>query len=982
MTKVHFFSKRLGLLGGSLLLALHFYPVFAQSLSEIKGTPRIIHYSRKDFNGDPQIWAMTQDKQGIMYFGNNDGTLIFDGARWHKVVLPNNSSVRSMLCSSNGTVYAGGYNELGEIVRSENGQYHYKSLIGLLPENERNLENFWGIHEVQGYIVFRSFTKLVAINGNKALTIPTPHYFYSNTIRDQLYLADAEGIKTLDLATLEFTQVVKATDYAGETIASILEGTSANELLIFTKQGSSYRYQVSTGEVTSFKKHFAANSNNQVLNAIKSTGGNYFLGTLSSQIIVLSKSGDAVQVDEAFLKLQDNTVLNLFESNEGNIWALLNNGIDCINISSPVSVMFEDASVFDVLIHAGKIYAATNQGVLVSEKINQNPHFSSLAFTKVPGLEGQTWTLQNFQDKVICSHDRGVFILSGEEVTRIENLSGVWKVIPIEGMPYKYLACTYNGIAVLEFSNNTFKVLNRIEGFNESSRDIIQDKDGIFWVCHGYKGVFRIRIDKQFERIVSLEHFRENGLPSPYSVNVFEWKNQVVFTTNNGLFTFNSTSGNFEPLPALNNILGTDRNIRKLLQYGRNTWFVQDDELGYFEDTNPELHKGLFLEIKGTFNRGMECILPVNETNVLVGTNTGLFAYDLSFDTRLDSGKTLINQVSYLQSGEKVYSSLITSGRLPYEVTDIHFEFSSPRLKDQTRVQYSYFLEGLDDRWSDWTEAPQKDYAQLYPGRYTFRVKARSMLGELAPEARYSFIILPVWYLTNWAIALYLVVLVSALYASRKLVKRKIKKEKNKTRHEEEKKQRVLELEIERMKLEREKELISRDKEILEEDVIYKSKELANYTMLLVKKRELLTDLRDELKDLKELAKNEKSRNKLRELTRKIGIHLNDEEHIHVFEANFERVHHEFFAEMKAHFPDLTSKELRLCALVRMNLTNKEIAPILNISIRGVETARYRLRKRLSLGHDENTVDFLEKLSPASQPPPPEAEEEEQGMGE
>ena len=134
--------------------------------------------------------------------------------------------------------------------------------------------------------------------------------------------------------------------------------------------------------------------------------------------------------------------------------------------------------------------------------------------------------------------------------------------------------------------------------------------------------------------------------------------------------------------------------------------------------------------------------------------------------------------------------------------------------------------------------------------------------------------------------------------------------------------------------------------------------------MLLVRKRELLTDLREDLKDLKDVAKNEKSRNMLRNLVRKIGIHLNDEEHIHVFEANFERVHHEFFQELKTHFPDLTSKELRLCALVKMNLSNKEIAPILNISLRGVETARYRLRKRLDLEHEENMVEFLEKLAP------------------
>jgi AraC family chitin signaling transcriptional activator len=110
-------------------------------------------------------------------------------------------------------------------------------------------------------------------------------------------------------------------------------------------------------------------------------------------------------------------------------------------------------------------------------------------------------------------------------------------------------------------------------------------------------------------------------------------------------------------------------------------------------------------------------------------------------------------------------------------------------------------------------------------------------------------------------------------------------------------------------------------------------------------------------------------------LIKRINTNLQDEEHIKVFEANFERVHYEFFNELKAYFPDLTQKELRLCAFVRMNLTNKEIASILNISVRGVETARYRLRKRLSLNHEEDMAEFLEKLYSSNTVPPQEGED-------
>ncbi|WP_421873072.1 triple tyrosine motif-containing protein [Marinoscillum sp.] len=934
--------------------------------TEIRGTPRLIHYSREDFHGDPQIWTMCQDDDGILYFGNNDGTLIFDGARWRKIPLPNHSSVRSLLYSSDGKVYAGGFNDFGVIEKDEYGNYSYRSYMDQLRVEDRNLENIWDIHEVQNHIIFRSFSKLVAISNNKAFTIPAENYYHSSVINDQLYLVDPEGIKRLDLETFELETVVLLAQINNESIAEIIAGRTPDELTILTKPGSAYHYQISERNLTLYKRYLEPNSNNQIISAIKSTGGNSYLGTLNSEILILDASGEIISVNDEYLDLQDNTVLNLFESSEGNIWALLNNGIDCINITSPVSILFENASVFDVIIRGGKFYAATNQGVFISEKITQNPHFTSLNFKQIQGLDGQSWSIQVFNGKILVGHDGGLFIIDNDQTLRIPGVSGVWKVIPIKGKPDHYFVCTYTGIHMMNYTEaDGFQVLYRMEGFNESSRDIIQsEEEGVFWVCHGYKGVFKVQFDKNYQKVLGVESFREKGLPSPFNINVYRWQGDIVFTTNSGIFTYNKDENQFEPHTSLNSIFGIDKNVRKLLEYDEQTWFVHDDEVGYFEE-DQKMHKGLFLELKGTFNRGMECILPINRNNVLIGTTTGLYAYDLTMQQSKNQSSTLLSEISFWQGEKRIKAPLKASNlRLSHDTYDFRFEYSAPQLKDQNQVQYSYMLEGVDQSWSEWSTNPYKEFARLYPGNYTFRVKGRSMIGETASEVSYNLTMIPIWYRTKVAYVSYLLVIAIGLIASRKLVKRKIATEKEKTRVEEKKKQTVLELELQQMKLEREKERIEQDKKLLEEDVIFKSKELANYTMLLVRKRELLTDLREDLKELKEVAKNEKSRNMLRNLVRKIGIHLNDEEHIHVFEANFERVHHEFFEELKTHFPDLTAKELRLCALVKMNLTNKEIAPILNISLRGVETARYRLRKRLSLEHEENMVEFLEKLAP------------------
>lgn len=938
----------------------------------IKGTPRVIHYTRKDFNSDPQIWTMCQDNDGILYFGSNNGALIYDGETWQNVKLPNQSSVRSLAVSKDGVVYAGGFNEFGTIKKDVFGKYHYESWVHLLRVEDRNIENIWAIHEVHGHIVFRSYRLLIAIANNKAITFPALSAFrYSGVLHDEFFVKDGDQVKRADLQSLEFTPVLGPEQLDGEEFFTLLPGDNDHEILVITKQGALFKVDLAKGRTSFLQRLIEVNSSNRITSAIKSSTGNYYFGTLKSKVIALNSLGMKAAANEVFDKL-DNTVHSLFESHEGNIWVLLNNGIDCIDISSPVTRLFDNASIFDALIGQGKLYLATSQGVIVSSLDAGNGKVFKTNFKSVPGLEVPAWSLQQFEGHILCGNNDGLVVFPESGAYRkIPGVKGVWKTIAIQGKPGYYLVCTYEGLYLMQYDKaGGFKILNQLEGFNESSRDILQGNEpGVFWVCHGYKGVFRIKIDNAFKRVVGLEHFRDkNGLPSPFNINVFRWNGETVFTTNQGIFTYNASADRFEPHAFLNRTLGTQMNIRKLLEFRDKTWFIQNDEVGYFttRSENPVLTKGLFLQLKGMLNESMECLLPVNDNNVLIGTREGLFAFDLAYNPSGNETQTVITSVSSKRASDEIPLALQTSERSPqhlaYQTTSVRFGFSAPGFDDRMNIQYSYLLEGINEDWSAWQDVPFQEYTGLRPGRYVFRVKARSLLGESADEAAYHFQLTPIWYKTNLAYLGYaLGSLLLIIFAARQIQQR-IEHVKQKTIAEEEKKRKVLQLEIERIKLEREKEEIIKHKEILEEDVIFKSKELANYTMLLVRKRELLNEMSEDLKNLKDAVSNDRARQAVRELQRKINQNLQSEEHLKVFEANFERVHSEFFSQLRSSFPDLTQKELQLCAFVKMNLTNKEIASILNLSVRGIETARYRLRKRLGISHEEDMAEFLEKL--------------------
>ncbi|HEY9044366.1 MAG TPA: triple tyrosine motif-containing protein, partial [Ohtaekwangia sp.] len=859
-----------------LLVQAQFTQPAVPQTPTLRGMPRIIHYTKKEFNADPQFWTMCQDRQGILYFGNNDGVLIYDGERWQKVTLPNNSSVRSLRMDQKGVIYAGGFNELGTIRRDPYGKYYYQSLLELLRPEDRNLENIWQIHEAQGYMVFRSMRMLIAIANNKAITLPTTQSFkYSTVINDQLYVLDNDGIRLLDLHSLEFTNIVHQQDVHAEEIVALLPGFHNEGLLLITKRGNAFSIDPKKRQVTFRKRLIPENSSNLITCAIKSSEGTYYLGTLSTKIILLHESGEEVTTSEAFQNLQDNTVLNLFESKEGNIWALLNNGIDCIDISSPMTMLFDNAAIYDALPVGNTLYLATNQGVFVSPD-NSSRTISRTSFKKIAGLEGQAWSLQFFKGSILCSHDRGIFVLSKDGVHHVPGITGVWKIIAVNGHPDDFLVCTYEGIHVLHYdAAKGFEMRHRIEGFNESSRDILQSNTdpGIFWVCHGYKGVFRIKVNESLTHAVSLEHFKDqNGLPSPFNVNVFRWKNETVFTTNKGIFTFNEKTNRFEPHTFLTTLFGTSKNVRKLLQHDDKTWFAHDDEAGYFitDSPDPVLVKGLFLNLKGSFNPSMECIVPLNRNHVLMGAVTGLYSFDLTYNpSNNPPGNMLITNVSAIQGEEEVHGALHNTTTSRYRLSNntgtIRFDFAATNFLDRLNIQYSYKLESMDEKWSEWQETPFKEFNYLRSGRYAFHVKAQSLLGEVSEEAVYYFEILPAWYQTTWAYSIYSVLAACILVMTVGMVKRKINLEKQKTRDEEAKKRKVLELEIQQIKLKQEKEQIIRDKELLEEDVIHKSKELANYTMLLVKKRELLSEMHEDLKVLRDAVRSDTPRQMVRD---------------------------------------------------------------------------------------------------------------------
>jgi tetratricopeptide (TPR) repeat protein/DNA-binding CsgD family transcriptional regulator len=145
--------------------------------------------------------------------------------------------------------------------------------------------------------------------------------------------------------------------------------------------------------------------------------------------------------------------------------------------------------------------------------------------------------------------------------------------------------------------------------------------------------------------------------------------------------------------------------------------------------------------------------------------------------------------------------------------------------------------------------------------------------------------------------------------------------------------------------------------EELEREIEFKNKELASYTINFVQKSEMMEELKRNLQTIvpqnTEVAKKIANINKIVESSYQVDREWED------FKMQFENVHSNFFQMLKDRCPELTNGDLKLCALLKLNMNMKEAAKVLGISPESVKTARYRLRKKFELAQDDNLVDFI-----------------------
>lgn len=963
---------------------LFFFTVSTSLKGQVKniGLPLINNFPRSVYKASTQNWDITQNSLGFIYFANNDGMLEFDGQHWNTFPMPNKSIVRAVK-SINDTIYTGAFEEFGYFAPNNHGTMVYTSLKNMVPEQFKNFDEIWKIHKVPEGVVFQSFKFMFLFNGKELKTIkPLQSYGHSFSLgNDFFYVEHPNNLWRNNSGNPK--HILTDEIFSASELRCILPFGSNSYLLGFINEGL---FLLKDGKISPWSGPVnELLQKSSIFSGVKLSGGYMAFGTIQDGLYIVDELGRVIQHLNRFKGLQNNTILSLFEDKSGNLWSGLDNGIDYVEINSPISVFdhtFHIESTYASVVFNDVLYVGTNQGLFYKPLYELVKRENPDVFRFIEGTEGQVWKLETVAGTLLCGHNFGLFQIIDKKAVKIAQERGYWSFQKINQQADSLLCGTYNGLTVIVLKNGKWHQSHLVDGFSESSKSFIyDDASKKVWMAHGYRGLYKLQLSNDLMHVESFQLYAGNhGLPQDLPYNLLSLNKTVLFSTSDGIKTFDEATKEFKTIDAEKDIFNESHRIDQVVSdVNGNIWYFSDGRMALLrliDDGTYSKVTAPFMRINNTLIQAFENVYIFDNRNVFVGTKNGLVHYDPYFRKDYYRSDALIfREIAFSRGNDQllktnvIFSNTETKpdqnnlfAKIPFSHNDLRISFANPVYEGTGNCQFSFRLNGLEENWSDWSVVTFKEYMNLPEGTYSFELKARSLNYPDEKNSVFTFTIQPPFYRSLLAYVIYVLLLIAVVIGNVIFIQRRVTLTKLQEKEKHSKALREQELSFREQALMAEKEIINLRNESLQSQVIHKNKELANTTLHLIHKNKILNAIKSQLNTLADSTLSQTKKGQIDGIINKINRELKNEKFQQAFDEYFDDVHQDFITRLKDRHPELTPRELRLCAYLKMNLSTKEIAPLMNISVRGVEIGRYRLRKKLELERDDNLIDYLLKL--------------------
>lgn len=922
--------------------------------------PAITNYTVKEYKGGHQNWACAQGEDGVMYFGNNNGLLVYDGFSWELHQVPGGYIVRSVFVD-NDRIYIGSFEEFGYFDRDETGKMCYHSLSEELTQVISPNDEIWHIVKHGKDIYFQSFTCWYAYDGKKV------RYMKKDDAFRPLYFYDCHGRVYAQLINGGFCE------FDGERFHSLLERTSVGDdnvvavlpyenggMVLLTVDHGMYLYH--QGKVSPLHTDIDGRLKWAKGNRAVMLGDSVLVvGTILDGIYGLNKEGRLLWHLNRDNRLNNNSVMGLFCDNEHNLWAALDDGISFIHTNTSVTLLtpsVKDASigmVYGIERVGETFYMATNQGVY---EYNERTGNISL----LPHTAGQNWYVKKIDSQIFIGNDGATM--------RVEE-NGQIRAVPATSNSTCIMEAYINGQEVLveasyaelriwKKKEGIWQLSHSVKGFYAPIRSLEVDGTGVIWASHMYTGLYRIKLDDDLCTIKEMKYIQTlGGSIDSGKIHVMKIRGHIVFSSAEGYYMYDDIERRIRPYDPLNESIPflTDAHTAVDVHNNEMIWLMNSHEYVLLAYSNgkflvkrripAEMFNAPCIEGNNKiYVDGNVCYLNLNNSIASFHLNEQYGEQKKNYELKIRSIR------ASSATGEELSLNLLKTAAVSSDFRDISVLLSYP-CYDQPVIRFRFQLKSGSSCLVEEASYPFAHFGSLDFGSYVLSAAAYSDDGRLLGETEYEFVInKPLW-ISYPMCFLYVLLIIGLVYGVARWRGKAVEEKKRKEYEAHKIEQNI--------KLSEQQRLIAeQQKMLLETELSLKAKELASMALGTFAKREMLEKLRTVVQE--QLTKSQCGRKNMELVLKQINENIAEEDSWEVFQQNFDLIHQRFFRTLRERYPSLTSTDLRFCAFLRLNLSTKDIAQMTNLTIRGVEAARYRIRKRMEVPDGVSLVDFLIEL--------------------
>ena len=902
-----------------------------------ESTPIVRIWDKNDHHQSNQIWSASCAEDGRTYFGNATGLICFDSKQWSITPIKGSCIIRSTFCDGD-RIYAGSFEEFGYFSENDEGIIEYTSLSDSLAGYSMKNDEIWNIFRYGDNIIFHSFVTFFAYNTTNKTVTPIDTKVFSEYIgldsENRLY-SSADGFSIINLEDGSATKLPHP--WKGKMV-SVLPRGKGRDLVVTQNEGIYLLNGTSLSKwITNCEENLL---NGEINKAIISSKGDIILGSTLYGCSAIDSTGHKLWTIDASNVLDGNTILNICENKEGDLFLAMGSGIALVDVHSGIRYIRElrpnVGAVYCTYYQAPFLYIGTNQGLYTS--ILDGKSLSINSIHKDKRVKGPVLYLKHYDDQLFCGTNADTYTIDGLETNKIskDNAGGSCLAKGIINGKEVLIEGTYTKLCLYIKHNGKWQYSHHLEGFLEPISTIDIDFSGFIWASHQNRGLYRLKVSPDLKSISDIRYYPSfDGLSG--KVGIKRINGRTIFFNDSSIYTYDDVTDSIVIYKGLNSSIGEIKNIMDISEDNSGGYWIVNPDNAYHFDYNyniiEKIPYSIFnatsVDMLKQVSQGPQgwSIMSLNNALAFIPKRTNIVDNGWKPDLKLESIK-----ISHIDGSMAANISLRKNLAWGWDNRLVTFRYTYPTFKEIGNNHFEYMLQGRDEIWQK-IPGEEVDLNHLNEGHHTVKVRVVDNTGDILDETQTSFYIRPPFWRSVWAYLFYSAMGILSILFVYYYIKRRVEGQKK-------------ELENKR----------------LEAELNAKSREIASTTMSLLNKNKILLDLKDELSVQKNAIGNAYPDKYYKKMISAIDSQISSEQDWKLFQQNFDRIHGNFFHILKTRYPKLTSSDLRFCSYLCMNLSSKEIASMMNISLKGVEAARYRIRKKLSLPSNVSLSSFLMDL--------------------